>query len=160
MESEAKRVAEQLRRAFTGDAWHGASLRELLNGVTAEQAAARLLASGHTIWELALHIDIWVRVALGATEGIPMPRLYGTEKDWPATTDVGAIAWAAATGRMFEGGELLARAIAGFDDARLKEIAPGREYDFYHLFHGIVQHSLYHGGQIAILKRALGAEER
>ncbi len=49
----------------------------------------------------------------------------------------------------------LAGAIEGFADARLEEVVPGREYDFYYLFHGIVQHSLYHGGQIAMLKRAV-----
>ena len=44
-----------------------------------------------------------------------------------------------------------------FDDAKLQAIVPGRPYDFYHLFHGIVQHSLYHGGQIAMLKKALAS---
>ncbi len=80
--SEAIRVADQLRRAFTGDAWHGAPLRELLAGVTAEQACTRPLESGHTIWELVLHIDVYVRVAFDAIGGVPMPKLYGTQKDW------------------------------------------------------------------------------
>ena len=48
-----------------------------------------------------------------------------------------------------------ALSIEGFGDSRLKDIVPGRQYDFYFLFHGIVQHSLYHGGQIAMLKRAV-----
>lgn len=56
---------------------------------------------------------------------------------------------------LFQGGERLAGAIEEFADARLQEIVPGGEYDFYYLFHGIVQHSLYHGGQIAILKGAI-----
>ena len=42
-------------------------------------------------------------------------------------------------------------------DARLQDTVPGRQYDFYYLFHGIVQHSLYHGGQIAMLKKAMSA---
>jgi len=51
----------------------------------------------------------------------------------------------------------LAAAIEDFDDAKLQDTVPGRQYDFYYLFHGIVQHSLYHGGQIAMLKKALSA---
>jgi hypothetical protein len=87
--------------------------------------------------------------------GIPMPKLYGTGKDWTKPFTGSEDEWVAAQGHLFETGERLAGEIEAFDDARLSEIVPGREYDFYHLFHGVVQHSLYHAGQIAILKRAL-----
>src|SRR5262245_8450248 len=154
MNIESRRIADQLRRAFSGDPWHGSSLRDLLDGVNAEQAIARPLPSSHTIWELVLHIEIYVTVALEAVGGVPMPNLYGTEKDWPAAGS-GASAWAAATTRMFERARDLAVAIDGFRDSRLPEMVPGRDYDFYYLFHGIVQHRLYHGGQIAMLKKAV-----
>src|ERR1043166_3287521 len=140
MHSETSRIADQLRRAFAGDAWHGPPLRELLEGVTAEQACRRPLPSGHTIWELVLHIEIYLRVAAGATQGTPLPRVYQSEMDWRTPADTGAAAWADATGQLFEGGAGLARAIEEFPEARLQDIVPGREYDFYYLFHGIVQH--------------------
>jgi uncharacterized damage-inducible protein DinB len=155
MNSESLRIADQLRRAFTGDPWHGSPLLELLAGITAEQARARPLRSVHSIWELVLHVDVYLRAAFDATQGIAMPKLYGTEADWPAVSDDSAAAWIAARNRLFENGGRLAAAIEDFDDARLQEIVPGRQYDFYYLFHGIVQHSLYHGGQIAMLKKAL-----
>jgi hypothetical protein len=155
MNSESVRIADQLRRAFAGDAWHGPPLRDLLADVTAEQACARPLPSAHSVWELVAHIDAWVRAAFEATEGVPMPKLYGTEKDWPRVADSSAAAWTDANDHLFQSAEQLAKAIEGFADARLKDTVPGREYDFYYLFHGIVQHSLYHGGQIAMLKRAL-----
>ena len=69
--------------------------------------------------------------------------------------DCSAAAWTAATDRLFESAQLLAKAIDEFTDARLQDIVPGRDYDFYYAFHGIVQHSLFHGGQIAMLKRAV-----
>jgi hypothetical protein len=154
--SESHRIADQLRRAFAGDAWHGPSLLETLDGVTAEEAAARPLASAHSIWELVLHIQLYAHIACeAARDGIPMPKLYGTEKDWRVVTDRSATEWAGATAQLFATGERLGQAIESFTDARLQETVPGREYDFYYLFHGIVQHSLYHGGQIAMLKREI-----
>jgi hypothetical protein len=149
---ESLRISDQLRRAFFGDAWHGPSLRELLTGIDCEMALARPLPSVHCIWELVLHIDLWASVAFEAIEGTPMPRLYGTEEDWPSVVDGSASAWTLATEHLLETGERLARAIEGLDDSRLLDTVPGREYDLYYLFHGIVQHSLYHGGQIAMLK--------
>jgi hypothetical protein len=154
MNTECLRIADQLRRAFSGDPWHGDSLGKLLDGITVRQASSRPVASAHTIWELVLHIEVWTRAALESTQGVPMPKLYGTEKDWPGAADASPGAWAGAVDRFFNASEQLAQAIAGFGDNRLQEIVPGRQYDFYYLFHGIVQHSLYHGGQIALLKKS------
>jgi uncharacterized damage-inducible protein DinB len=155
MNSESLRIADQLRRAFTGDPWHGSPFLDLLAGISAEQARARPLPSVHSIWELILHVDVYLHAALGATQGVAMPKLYATEGDWPALRDDSSAAWIAAQDRLFQNAERLAQAIERFDDAKLQEIVPGRQYDFYYLFHGIVQHSLYHGGQIAMLKKAL-----
>ena len=156
LNSESHRIADQLGRAFAGDAWHGPSLLETLDGVTAEEASARPLASGHSIWELVLHIQLYAHIAFeAAVAGISMPKLYGTEKDWPSVMDSSSTAWAGAMTLLVATGERLGQAIESFTDPRLQEKVPGREYDFYYLFHGIVQHSLYHGGQIAMLKREI-----
>jgi|SRR5579872_3176756 len=153
MNPECLRIADQLRRAFGGDAWHGSPLRDLLADVTPARARSRPLQSAHSIWELVLHIDTWVEAALGATQLTPMPKIVGTEQDWPVPAADDA-AWTATTNHLFQNSDRLAQAITNFDDARLSATVPGRAYDFYHLFHGIVQHSLYHGGQIALLKKA------
>ena len=56
---ESTRIADQLRRAFDGSAWHGPSLMELLEDVDAATAAAKPLAKVHSIWELVLHVAAW-----------------------------------------------------------------------------------------------------
>ncbi len=155
MNSECLRIADQLRRAFAGDPWHGPSLQDLLNGVTPKQACARPLTSAHSIWELVLHVQVWAHAGFEAVRGTPLPKLYGTEKDWPAVTDSSAAAWTDAKDSLLQTATQLAQAIEQFSDARLKETVPGRNYDFYYLFHGIIQHSLYHAGQIAVLKKAI-----
>ena len=83
-----------------------------------------------------------------------MPKVYGTDRDWPAVDEASANAWTEATGSLFRDADRLERAIEAFTDDRLGARVPGRDYDFYRLFHGNVQHALYHGGQIALLKSA------
>jgi len=146
--SETKRIADQLRRAFAGDPWHGDPLSAILRGVTADQAQARPLPKSHNIWEIVLHIELYTGLAIGAIQGVPMPRLYLEKKDWPPVTGE----WPAALGKIFTTAEALAQAIDAFPDSRLDDTVPGRDYNFYYLFHGIVQHSLYHAGQISLLK--------
>jgi hypothetical protein len=82
-----------------------------------------------------------------------MPKIVGTVQDWPPIPDLSAKAWQNAIQQLFKTKDEIAFAIEKFGDARLTETVPGRKYDFYFLFHGIVQHSLYHAGQIALLKK-------
>lgn len=157
--TESNRIADQLRRAFKGEAWLGPSLLDLLAEITPEQARARPLAAGHNIWELVMHIDFWVQAAAGAMQGVNMPTLDGPQDqapgDWAVVKDLDAVAWFDAQDSLFQNAERLAQSVELFSERRLNDIVPGRPYDFYHLFHGIVQHSIYHAGQIAILKKAV-----
>jgi uncharacterized damage-inducible protein DinB len=149
--SEIARIADQLRRAHQGDAWHGPALREVLDGLTAARAAARPLPGAHTIWEIVLHIAAW--------EGIVARRLRGErvedvtpDEDWPPARDTSEAAWREAVAQLERGHERLEDGIAGFSDARLGDKTPAGT-PYYDLLHGIVQHDLYHAGQIAILKK-------
>jgi hypothetical protein len=157
MNQETTRIADQLRRALDGDAWHGPSLKELLDGVNAEQASRRPLATGHTIWEIALHIEVYLAAGARVAAGGVMPVIFHTPDDWRGVAEANNAAWASTVQSVFDSGQRAADAIERFSDERLSDTVPGRDYDFYYLFHGLVQHSLFHGGQIAMLKRAVMA---
>jgi uncharacterized damage-inducible protein DinB len=155
--NECYRMADQLRRAFEGNAWHGPAVNELLADVSAMQAVARPIGSAHSIWELLLHIEAWERVAIGAISGTAMPKPMPPEQDFPRIAHEGETAFATAKDLLFKVTQQLAAAIERFDANRLEDTVPGRSYDFYHLFHGMTQHALYHAGQIALLKKAVQA---
>jgi len=153
--SEAGRIADQLRRAFDGSAWHGPALLELLEDVNAAAAAARPLPDVHSIWELVLHVAVWDDAALRRIDG----------KKWQPTglanfppvskpTEAGWRKAVAATKRTHD---RLVKTVAALPDARLGDRVPGKRYDFYQMLHGVAQHELYHAGQIAILKKARAA---
>src|SRR5215510_6234952 len=92
--TETHRINSQLKRAQEGPAWHGPSLRELLAGVTAEQAAARPIPDAHSIWELVNHIIAWEQIARRRLEGEgeePIP----DEINFPPVTDASEAAWQA-----------------------------------------------------------------
>ncbi|MEO8434232.1 MAG: hypothetical protein ABI596_05010 [Pyrinomonadaceae bacterium] len=52
--TETERILDQLERVYEGEAWHSPSVRETLEGVSAEKAAARTVPGAHSIWELAI----------------------------------------------------------------------------------------------------------
>lgn len=155
LHTECKRIADQLNSTINGEAWFGDSLREILEGVTAKQAEARPIAKAHSIWELVVHVEAWVNFGLGAIEGKPIPAWPAMPKelDWPLVTQTSEVAWKQATKAFFASHAKLVEAIKQLGDKRLEETVPGREYDFYHLFQSATQHAIYHGGQIALLKK-------
>src|SRR4051794_7218988 len=89
--NEVERIADQFHRAFAGQAWHGPSVLSLLEGVTAQQAAAHPVPGAHSIWELTLHIAAWERACKLRLEGDAAQ--LSDEEDWPAVPDVSDEAW-------------------------------------------------------------------
>lgn len=151
--TEIERIREQLKRAFEGKAWHGPSVMELLVDVTAQQAAARVFPGTHTIWELALHIGAWERACLARLQG-ERAELTDAE-DWPAVMEITEDAWQRCKSTLADGNQKLRDALTSLDEQRLDEpILPGMP-SVYVTVQGVVQHDLYHAGQIAILKKAL-----
>jgi hypothetical protein len=150
---ELEGIIDQLHRSLEGESWQGPSISEILQGVTAEAAAAHPVPGAHSIWELVHHVTAWVRAAHSPVLG-HVCELEG-EDDWPPVRDSGERAWAAA----FESlrrvqGELIAT-LSGLSDADLNAPVPNRSYDRRHLLHGLAQHHAYHAGQMSLLKRAL-----
>ena len=150
--SEPARIADQLGRAFDGSAWHGPALMELLKDVDAATAVAKPLRNVHSIWELVLHIAAW--------DGAAFRRLGGKKtqlkaaQNFPRVPKPTEAAWRDAIAQTKRMHDALVQAVAALPARRLRDRVPGKSYDFYHLLHGVVQHELYHAGQIAILKKA------
>lgn len=157
--TETERIRDQFQRAFDGEAWHGPSVLSLLNGVTAEQAAAHPIPGAHSIWELMLHIAAWEDACRRRLEGDPAQ--LTDDENFPTITDTGTAAWENAKAKLTDIHRRLLDVIAATDDSRLDHpIIDSAEIPFstaYVTLHGGVQHSLYHAGQIAILKKAIEA---
>jgi uncharacterized damage-inducible protein DinB len=151
--SEPALIAEQLRRAFEGDAWHGPALLELLDDVDAVTAAAKPLPKVHSIWELVLHVAVWDAAACRRLAGEKW-QPEGTANFPLVPKRATEAAWRKAVAQAERTHDVLVRTVAGLSESRLRERVPGKRYDFYFMLHGVAQHELYHAGQIAILKKA------
>jgi uncharacterized damage-inducible protein DinB len=154
---EAARIADQFKRAFDGEAWHGPSVLSLLEGVTAEQAAAHPISGAHSIWELTLHIAAWENACKRRLQGDRAQ--LSDDEDWPRVEDTSEDAWRSAKHELRVGHQELLDAIAALDESRLDipiiEDPTTAFSTVYVTLHGGVQHDLYHAGQIAILRKAL-----
>jgi len=152
--SEIRRIVDQMDRAFSGDAWHGPPLMQVLEGVPAENASKHSIHGAHSIWELVNHIAAWNTIVGHKLKDEPVE--VTAERDWPPVWEADDVAWKRSLESLAESRARLRKLVESFRDERLDEIVGGENYSRYVLLHGLVQHDLYHAGQIAILKKALG----
>ncbi len=147
--NEIERIVKQMDRAFQGNAWHGPSVMKILRGITANQAAARLFPDTHTIRELVAHMTAWKRIVARRASG-EVVRVTAAQ-DWPAPRG----SWADAVAALRRAHGELVRATRKLPASRVGAKVPGKSHDHYIMLHGMVQHDLYHAGQIALLKKAM-----
>src|SRR5215210_9416217 len=119
MKAELSRLEEQLGRALGGEAWHGPSVLEALEGISAEQAAAHPIAGAHSIWELVLH--------LCGTYGLVLRRIGGDgrplaeSEDWPSVPVTSAENWSESLRALKKLNEDLIDAVRSFPGKRLDQ---------------------------------------
>jgi len=156
--AESHRIAEQLTMAFEGDTWTGRPVRDIVRSFTAASAARTSAPGGKSAWEILAHIVTWLRIArlrLGGQAASPTDA-----EDFPPIKDRSEAAWRALWTEAEREYRDLADAVRTTPDDRLEATAPGQSYPIYHLLHGVIQHSLYHAGQLALLARMANAPAR
>lgn len=140
-----------IERAFTGPAWHAEALDTLLRDLAAEEAARRPAPGLHTIAELAGHIGVWLDVVRRRLAGDDVTP--GAEENFAPLDTRTDEAWRAAVRQLGDRHLALARAAAALSDEQLRATLPGRDLTAEAMLLGIAEHTAWHGGQIAMLRR-------
>lgn len=156
MQKEISRLVDMFSSAAHGKTWHGQSVWETLQNITAEEAAVHPIPESHSIWDYLLHIINWRDYAIRTLlDDQPYIVDLNTEKDWTTITDFSPEAWEATLELYKTSTEELSEAIKTIGDSKLEEIVLEHKFTFYTLLHGVIQHDIYHSGQIVLLKKML-----
>jgi len=157
--SEIVRIIDELEREHSGDPWHGSALQQILDGISASGAARKPIPQGHSIWELVLHMTGWKKEVQSRLGGAPAKD--PAEGDWPEVGDPSEVRWRLAVGALEDAHRDLVATIRALPESKLFEPTNdqrnrplGTGVSYYVLLHGIVQHDVYHAGQIALLKKS------
>ncbi|WP_128543589.1 DinB family protein [Larkinella soli] len=162
---ELIRIIDLLNTTYEGEeAWHGPSLVEVLRGVSPEMAGRRLTPNTHSIAELVFHITSWRIFGVKKMQGDGEFDIKTPEKNFGSLQVIDDFEWEALQMELSLSQEELVNELDKRDDDEfLEDIVPGRDYTYYDLLHGIINHDTYHAGQISLIKKALkfkGVDER
>ena len=151
--TETERIRDQYERALTGDSWHGDNVWKTLAEVEPGQAFQRVLPGVHTIWQLVAHMTYWESQVRRRLQ--QQPELPEAELNFPPMPAATPENWQSALHLFRRSNEEFREALSKVQDSQLDRALSSPEKSVYVELHGVIQHHLYHAGQIAILRKNL-----
>lgn len=155
MNKELQSIIRNLQNVNAGEPWYGRPVYSILDEVDPSVAHIKPNQSGHSLLELLYHMLTWAEFTLKRIEGDPDMDVAAFEKlDWreidPAvhTWEKGLTAFKSTHGRIIA-------LLEHKEDSILSEIVDHRKYNFRFLLNGLIQHNIYHLGQIAYVQKFL-----
>jgi uncharacterized damage-inducible protein DinB len=152
-------LRERMMVEWAGEPWHGHSSKALLADVTAAEASTRVVPGVQTIWETVHHLLAWTEEVTarlgGAGGGVP------SRGDWPAVTDASEAGWTATQESLKAARYALLAAIERSHEEDLylqvskAATSAGHAMTRAQTVAGLIDHDIYHLGQIALLKKAM-----
>ncbi len=150
--SEHERFRKSLNQALTGRGAH-ASTEEVFDGLDRKAAGERPDGAPHSVFQLLNHLVYWQDFALRWLDGEKPATPEHDLDSWPGEArPADAAAWEGAVERFKAGLAELERYAAEAD--LQTSLGPKTTLEILQI---VASHNSYHAGQVAALRRALGA---
>ncbi len=149
-----KNLLRQLRELQEGSLWFDQSVRLKIDSLTDQEALTRPHPQIHSVAEHISHMLAWRNECLLRFKG-GRTELMNSPEDWKDNLELSKIGWNRLKNLFYESTDTLIKALENQDDAYLDTPFQDTEYNFHYLIEGILQHDLYHLGQIGITIKLL-----
>ncbi len=150
-EREIQRLLKNIEAVYSGKPWHGDNLLSYLNKLDAIKASIRPAKLSHNIAEILLHMQAWQRFVVEHLNGNTDYEVWDTDLNWVSVQTLTDAQWQNILNDYQSAQQELLSTIQQKAQAMLNEKVGSRPYNFRVLLHGIIQHDVYHLGQISIL---------
>ena len=148
-------LVEQLKDTWEGDPWFGRNGKLLLSEVDENMAFSKLNGQ-HSILQLLWHMANWKAFAVNRLLGNAPEDLHHFEtQDWQELDHNNTALWKQGLQKLEEAQAALLQLLQQLDDTVLEQNVRERDYNNRKLITGIIQHDIYHLGQIAFIAKTL-----
>lgn len=150
-------IAKHFRDVHFGGNWTFSNLKDNLEDLTWQQATKKI-HSFNTIAVLTYHVNYFVVAATEVLKGKPLNAHDKYSFDHPQITCQAD--WEKLVNKALTDAEVFAKLIEQLPADKLFEDFTDKKYGIYYRnLHGIIEHTHYHLGQIAILKKLVLLQE-
>lgn len=151
---ETQTIIEDLRMVLDGQPWFGRPLYSILDEIHPAVVFKRPNEEGHSLIDLLYHMITWTEFTLRRLKGEPSSREEEENLDW-RLIDPLEHTWVKGLQELRSLHEQIIEELEKKEDGFMDQQVDGREYSFRFMLKGLVQHDIYHLGQIAYLTKWL-----
>jgi uncharacterized damage-inducible protein DinB len=155
MRKEIDSIIRNLQNTLEGEPWFGRAVYELLGEIEESKTSVKPNNTEHSLLELLWHMNTWAEFTLAHLENKLADEVTTIEQnDW-RTISPERHSWKKGIAQLKSVYEKIIGILKKKEDDFLKEPVPNREFNFRFMLNGLIQHTIYHAGQIAYIKKLL-----
>ena len=155
MNKEIQSIISRMETVNSGEPWFGRAVFEIMDEVEPANAFEKPTDAPHSLIELLYHMITWADFALKRLEKDTISDLKAAkELDW-RKIDPKQHNWKKGLKEFKSIHKKITTLLQKNEDEFLNEIVDYRKYDFRFLLNGMIEHNIYHLGQIAYLNKML-----
>jgi hypothetical protein len=155
MQTQIKAIIRRIENVNTGEPWFGRAVYTMLDEVTEKKAHIRHTPPAHTMTEMLYHMNTWAAFTLQRIVKDTVYDLAAAEAlDW-RVIDPKVHTWKKGLAEFKSLHKKIIALLKKMDDSFLEERVEFRTYNFHFLINGLIEHNIYHLGQIAYVNKMM-----
>lgn len=155
MNKELQSIISNLERVNTGEPWYGRPVYEILAEIDPAIVYKKPNDDSHSLIDLLYHMITWADFTLNSIKPDKNKNMESFEKlDWREINPT-IHTWENGLKSFRNIHKQIVDSLKEKDDDFLKEIVEYRKYNFRFLLNGLIQHNIYHIGQVVYVKKLL-----
>ncbi len=155
MKSQLNFIVENLTETLFGAPWFGKNVLEILHAADPARVYDRPGNNPHSQADLLYHMITWTEFTRDRMKGEPIDDMPAFDAmDW-RVIDPGIHEWQAGIDVFRRSNEEILVLLNAADESMLTDKVEYRQYDFHYLLNGLIQHHIYHTGQLVYLQKTI-----
>ena len=157
MNKQTQALIKSFEDTLSGQPWFGRAVYEILGEADESKLYTKPNGTEHSMIDLLWHMNTWAEFVLGSLEKRSAEDMKAIEaNDW-REIDLNTHTWKKGLEQLkATHNRILEILKQKTDDDFLAEIVPLRKFNFRYMLNGLIQHNIYHLGQVAYVKKMLG----
>ncbi|MCX2681326.1 DinB family protein [Galbibacter sp. EGI 63066] len=154
MDLQIEKLISKLKNSFEETPWYGDSVLKIISGIDSRWVNTVPANSKNTIAKIVQHMINWRLLALEKLKGnLTYEIKIDSADDWPEVFINNESEWNALLDKLKKSQRDIIAFLSTKNDAFLTQQTPGRSYNHEYLVEGIIQHDIYHTGQIVMIAK-------
>lgn len=148
-------IIRNLQQVNSGEPWFGKAVYTILDEIDPAIVHQKPNENSHSLIQLLYHMITWAEFVLKSIVKTGKEEIAAIEQmDW-REIDPAIHSWQKGLAEFKNINEQIIALLEKKDDDFLKEMVEHRKFNFRFMLNGLIQHNIYHLGQVAYLKKLL-----